>query len=122
MTRPALVVSLAIAVLLVTACSSKYVTVGSSPQPRAAMSTGDSAAAGQLLAVHDPGHVTYSITVTTCHALSGPEPDPACTPGSIDPSVTQADIQTTICKSGYTTGVRPPSSETNKAKKTLYVA
>jgi hypothetical protein len=43
-------------------------------------------------------------------------PDPVCTPGAIDPAVTQDNIQTTICKPGYTKTVRPPSSYTNKLK------
>jgi hypothetical protein len=60
--------------------------------------------------------------VTTCHVLPGPRPDPACTPGSFDPAVTQANLTTTICMSGYTSEVRPPSSATDKAKKALYTA
>jgi hypothetical protein len=78
------------------------------------------ARSGHLLAVHDPKQVTYSITVTTCHVLPGPRPDPTCTPGSFDPSVTQDNIATTICRSGYTETVRPSVSQTDKAKKTLY--
>lgn len=35
---------------------------------------------------------------------------------SIDPKVTQANIQQTICVSGYTATVRPPVSYTNKIK------
>lgn len=40
------------------------------------------------------------------------------TPGSTNPAVTQANIQTTICKSGYTDTIRPPVSYTNKLKAT----
>ena len=43
-------------------------------------------------------------------------PDPACTPGVIDPAVTQATISTTICVSGYTKTVRPSASYTGKLK------
>jgi hypothetical protein len=43
-------------------------------------------------------------------------PDPACTPGTIDPRVTQANIKETICVSGYTLNVRPPVSYTNALK------
>lgn len=39
------------------------------------------------------------------------------TPGSLNPAVTQANIQTTICKSGFTATIRPPVSYTNKLKK-----
>ena len=52
-----------------------------------------------------------------CHARdSGRLPDSACTPGSVDPHVTQADIRTTICKTGWTATVRPSTTETNHAK------
>lgn len=45
-----------------------------------------------------------------------PLPDQKCTPGAINPSVTQANINDTICKSGWTKTVRPPTSVTNKIK------
>jgi hypothetical protein len=44
-------------------------------------------------------------------------PDAACTPGAIDPAVTQADIGRTICRSGYTETVRPPESITEAEKR-----
>ncbi len=94
----------------------------SSPSASASGSSASSPNAPQLRAVHNPRKVTYSITVTTCHTLPGPRPDPACTPGSFDPSVTQANIATTICAHGYTAGVRPSSSQTDTAKKSLYLA
>lgn len=43
-------------------------------------------------------------------------PDPALTPGVRNPDVTQANIDQTICKSGWTATVRPPVSWTNKVK------
>ena len=59
-----------------------------------------------------------------CHAVqidtSDPQaflPDPNCTPGVIDPSVTQDNLFSTICHSGYTQTVRPPVSYTNDLKK-----
>lgn len=52
---------------------------------------------------------------TGCVAMNG-MPDNACTPGAIDPAVTQENIGETICVSGYTSGVRPPFSVTNKIK------
>lgn len=50
-----------------------------------------------------------------CH-IHGPLPDPNCTPGSIDPSVTQNNIQETICIKGYTASVRPPVAYTSRLK------
>jgi hypothetical protein len=84
-------------------------------------STTQQARAGGLVAVHDPGQVT-GIVPTSCHAGAGPSPDPACTPGAIDPAVTQQNIATTICRSGYTTKVRPPTDQTNKLKAEMYKA
>ncbi len=59
-----------------------------------------------------------------CHAVqvdvSDPQaflPDPNCTPGVIDPNVTQANLFTTICHSGYTQTVRPSVSYTNNLKR-----
>jgi hypothetical protein len=44
-------------------------------------------------------------------------PDPRCTPGAIDPVVTQADIGATICRAGYTESVRPPEYITESEKR-----
>jgi len=46
-------------------------------------------------------------------------PDPACTPGATDSRVSQANIQDTICRSGYTRTVRPPASYTEPLKRDL---
>jgi hypothetical protein len=59
-----------------------------------------------------------------CHAqflnASDPQavmPDPNCTPGSINPDVTQDTIDQTICKRGFTKTIRPPVSYTNRLKR-----
>ncbi len=51
----------------------------------------------------------------SCKSVNG-FPDSTCTPGGIDPRVTQSNINTTICVSGYTATVRPPTSYTNALK------
>ena len=43
-------------------------------------------------------------------------PDPRCTPGTLNPAVTQATISSTICRSGWTATVRPPESITEPEK------
>ncbi len=43
-------------------------------------------------------------------------PNPARTPGAINPQVTQANIGQTICVAGWTATVRPPSSVTTSLK------
>ncbi|MDH6128087.1 hypothetical protein [Kitasatospora sp. GP82] len=45
-----------------------------------------------------------------------PLPDSACTPGATNPDVTQDTIGSTICVSGWTGTVRPPTSYTNALK------
>ena len=56
----------------------------------------------------------------TTAALPG-EPDPTLTPGATNPAVTQATIGRTICISGWTATVRPPSSYTTGLKRTQIV-
>jgi hypothetical protein len=43
-------------------------------------------------------------------------PDPRCTPGALNPAVTQASIGATICRSGWTSTVRPRASITAREK------
>jgi hypothetical protein len=43
-------------------------------------------------------------------------PDHAATPGAVDPAVTQADIGSTICRTGYTATVRPDAAYTTAVK------
>jgi hypothetical protein len=50
------------------------------------------------------------------------EPDASLTPGAANPAVTQATIRSTICVSGWTATVRPPSSYTTKLKGQQIVA
>lgn len=54
-------------------------------------------------------------TAPKCKSTNG-LPDSSCTPGVIDPRVTQENILDTICKSGYTQTVRPSTSYTNNLK------
>jgi hypothetical protein len=69
-----------------------------------------------LKKVHDPGRVTGTIHGHCSYREHGQLPDPRCTPGSIDPAVTQAGIRSTICKKGWTATVRPPESQTERFK------
>lgn len=43
-------------------------------------------------------------------------PDARCTPGAVSPAVTQGNIGSTICRSGYTRRVRPPERITEAEK------
>jgi hypothetical protein len=44
-------------------------------------------------------------------------PDPHCTPGATNPRVTQANLASTVCKSGYTATIRPPEGITGPEKR-----
>jgi hypothetical protein len=57
------------------------------------------------------GHCHYRYT--TAHQ---PLPDRHCTPGALNPKVTQTTIKISICKSGYTAKIRPSASITGKKK------
>lgn len=48
-------------------------------------------------------------------------PNRTLTPGALNPAVTQATIHRTICVSGWTATVRPPSSYTTRLKRTQLV-
>jgi hypothetical protein len=50
-------------------------------------------------------------------ALLPGDPDPVLTPGATNPNVTPATIGRTICASGWTRTVRPPTSYTNALKR-----
>lgn len=81
--------------LALTACQA---TTGSTPAPTAVVAGAPSA----------------------CHAGSDggqPLPDPHCTPGALNPAVTQATIHSTICVAGWTATVRPPQSYTEPLKR-----
>jgi len=59
---------------------------------------------------------------TTACVSSDGLPDAGCTPGALNPDVTQDTIGTTICVSGYTARVRPPTSYTSPLERQLLVA
>jgi hypothetical protein len=142
-TRPTLTAVLAavLAPLLlaaVTGCGPTHTTSTGTPPagaatastaPTAGASTGPAApGGGGVLVAEDPDHGTVQPFPArgTCHARTvahGVLPDPACTPGATDPHVTQATLNTTICRpGGYTSTVRPPQSVTSAEKKTALAA
>jgi len=101
--------ALAVVAFSVTAALAASASSGSVAASRASSAPG-------LKKVHDPGRVTGTIHGHCAYRDHGQLPDPRCTPGSIDPAVTQADIRSTICKKGWTATVRPPESQTERFK------
>lgn len=95
----------------------------------AALSTGLLLLAGAAIAARSPSGLPYSTASNSvvqrqpaagsCHAIGSglySRPDPLCTPGASNPQVTQATIGRTICRSGWTSRVRPPESITEPEK------
>jgi hypothetical protein len=80
------------------------------------------AASGLVLALSGAALVfgagSSAHAATTCSQAYLPLPDPVCTPGTLNPDVTQSTIGSTICVSGWTATVRPSTSYTNALKVT----
>ena len=84
-----------------------------------------SAAASLLPDLHKVRGRQFPILVAACALAIAPFaasaqsslPDPALTPGAINPAVTQDDIQSTICVRGWTRTVRPPERYTYRLKR-----
>lgn len=103
--RPATVVFTALLTGLLAGCGAQ-------------ISPGGGSAGLAPLAVEDPNApMPAAGTCAIRHQSGQPLPDPRCTPGAINPEVTQATIGATICKSGWTATVRPSSSVTGRMKK-----
>ncbi|MCZ4120269.1 hypothetical protein [Streptomyces sp. H39-S7] len=75
-------------------------------------------AGGSAVALAAAGLIAATGTAhaATCSQSYLPLPDRTCTPGTYNPDVTQASIGSTICVSGWTATVRPPTSYTNALK------
>lgn len=102
---------------------------GATPTTTAPVAPTAPAPAAGMIPVGPGPQTHYTVQPTpapgTCHYR--PEgavlmPDPACTPGATSPAVTQASISATICVSGYTAGIRPPTSVTGPEKAGLLLA
>lgn len=65
------------------------------------------------------GTAAVASTVPAHCSAQGGNPDASCTPGALNPSVTQSNIQRTICVTGYTATIRPSVSYTNPLKAEL---
>ena len=117
-------VAITAAALCLSSCSSAALSALTAPSGSSAAVAGATSTAGNssassghaLLRVHDPRRVTGTLTGHCAFRDHGQLPDPRCTPGAVDPAVTQGNLRSTICQPGYTKTVRPPSSQTSKFK------
>jgi hypothetical protein len=103
--------ALALAMLLLAGCAA-----GPTPSPATPVPTADTSREPSDTTSPPPSDAP---SAGTSASLRGPvpgEPDPALTPGAANPDVTQANIATTICVSGWTATVRPPAAYTTALK------
>jgi len=122
----------ALALLPLTACSTSQPSAPASTDATTSQAPGSPAQQAPAPTVQAPvhivaarSHVTDDVALSPgqCHvkavdAAAGKVlPDPTCTPGAVDPGVTQSNLPQTICRSGYSSSVRAPATETDKAKK-----
>jgi hypothetical protein len=78
-----------------------------------------SAVSMMLISAACAGPAPHDTTVQLkpqCQVVAG-KADRRCTPGALNPDVTQATIRTTICVKGWTATVRPPVSYTDRLKR-----
>ncbi len=88
---------------------------------------GASGGGGPLVLVSGTGWSNSSglagVLPTSCHAIGGDIssalPDPRCTPGAIDVSISQGNLATTICSYGFIESLRPSFSLSEPAKYSL---
>lgn len=73
--------------------------------------------AGCTSASHAPTTVRSPVTAVTTPSAAVVLPDPRRTPGAINQMVTQSNIHSTICVSGWTSTIRPASSYTTALKR-----
>jgi len=110
------------AVVLLSGC---HLTPTSSAQNPPASPAGIITAAGHGWTSRGLDGPVYA--ARSCHYRHGTHgellPDPRCTPGALDPTVTADDLHTTICRpGGYTASVRPPERLTEPVKKQIMAA
>ena len=99
-------------------------TTARKPGPRPARA-GHQSAGGLAYSTASAQIVQTQPASGSCHSIGtglSSRPDPHCTPGALNPQVTQATISNTICKSGWTATVRPRESITEPEKQASMAA
>jgi hypothetical protein len=111
--HPALAVALALPLAAAAAAGGATVAPGAPAAPGAADRTLPYSRASNTVVQRQP-------PAGSCHAIGSgrfTRPDPRCTPGALNPQVTQASIRRTICVRGWTSSVRPPERITEREKR-----
>lgn len=126
MRRVAALAAAAVTALVVAGCGGPTAPSGTdpahrttSPHPTSSVPTTAPQPSGGLLVLPPSSHVTgtYPAHCAARNDAAGhPLPDPACTPGAVRSDVTEANIASNVCKTGWTATVRPPLAETGALK------
>lgn len=109
-----ILIPLGLILLISTAVTSSNRSILLSPSP---LATNTPIVTTQPFVTATPSKTNVNVESSSslCHSING-LPDSVCTPGIANPNVTQSNIQSTICVSGYTTSIRPSTSYTNNLK------
>lgn len=105
---------------VLTACTAGVSAGRGVPQPATTAPTTAPGVSAPAVQGAPASSTTGPLSGGMCHrggTASEPTPDQRCTPGATNPAVTQDTIGETICKSGWTATVRPPTSYTNRLKR-----
>jgi hypothetical protein len=100
-------------------------TAACAPLPASTPPTSAPVVYGDLPYGEVPSIVMPTVTAVpalACHLTDDGLPDPVCTPGALNPNVTQANLAQTICLAGWTDTIRPPTSYTNRLKRQQLLA
>ena len=124
MNRLAIFVIAVAAVITLAGCAGETGSSGRHAIKTTGISPVNGAIAAGSLAV-GPGPTNYPIqqqpAAGSCqyrHSPTGePLPDPRCTPGAINPKVTQDTLAHTVCRAGYTKSIRPSVAITRVEKR-----
>jgi len=100
--------------LVVAGCTSEPSTSGPQDSSGAVVDQDDAAAGTEAAPLPSPV-ASVDPNASPAGRLPG-EPDPSLTPGVLNLAVSQATISSTICVSGWTATIRPPSSFTSPLK------
>ena len=125
MRRPPVVALLVLsACLALSSCATRTARRTASPAP--------SSGAAALFVAHGHGWTDAGIegpvpAPGSCHmraaANGDPLPDPACTPGAVDSTITDGNVNSTLCrKGGYLAVVLPPDALVEPVKRKLLAA
>jgi hypothetical protein len=124
---PIATVSVLLAAACLAGCKSTSSAHSDSSSHQATANSGGAAAPGgaSSIAVGPGPQSGYTVqkqpSAGSCHYRyegGEPLPDPKCTPGATSPAVTQANLKSTICRTGgYTKSIRPSVDITSREKR-----